>query len=90
MIWARMLAYISGTVDQELLLRNENAAAVQSDAAPDRAATDTDGIGGSWSSRQRNPSIGCWGKERCCKSRPQMGQFWAVLVRVADRRERSR
>jgi putative transposase len=23
MIWARMLAYITGTVDQELLLRNE-------------------------------------------------------------------
>jgi len=23
MIWARMLAYINGTVDQELLLRNE-------------------------------------------------------------------
>jgi|SRR5664280_539137 len=27
MIWARMLAYISGTVDQELLLRNEYLAA---------------------------------------------------------------
>ena len=23
MVWARMLAYITGTVDQELLLRNE-------------------------------------------------------------------
>jgi hypothetical protein len=23
MLWARMLAYITGTVDQELLLRNE-------------------------------------------------------------------
>src|SRR5664279_5517106 len=27
MIWARMLAYITGTVDQELLLRNESLAA---------------------------------------------------------------
>ena len=27
MIWARMLAYITGTVDQELLLRNEYPAA---------------------------------------------------------------
>src|ERR1700681_926233 len=27
MIWARMLAYITGTVDQELLLRNEYWAA---------------------------------------------------------------
>ena len=27
MVWARMLAYISGTVDQELLLRNEYLAA---------------------------------------------------------------
>ena len=27
MMWARMLAYISGTVDQELLLRNEYLAA---------------------------------------------------------------
>ena len=27
MIWARLLAYISGTVDQELLLRNEYLAA---------------------------------------------------------------
>src|SRR5207302_9490520 len=27
MIWARMLAYITGTVDQELLLRNEYLAA---------------------------------------------------------------
>ena len=30
-----------------------------------------------------------WGKEKCCKSRPQMGQFWAVLVRMEDRREGS-
>ena len=34
-----------------------DAAAVRGDAGPDRAATDTDGIGGLWSSRQRNPSI---------------------------------
>ena len=27
MIWARMLAYITGSVDQELLLRNEYLAA---------------------------------------------------------------
>ena len=27
MIWPRMLAYITGTVDQELLLRNEYLAA---------------------------------------------------------------
>jgi hypothetical protein len=27
MIWARMLAYITGTVEQELLLRNEYLAA---------------------------------------------------------------
>jgi hypothetical protein len=27
MIWARMLVYITGTVDQELLLRNEYLAA---------------------------------------------------------------
>ncbi len=27
MIWARMLAYITGTVDEELLLRNEYLAA---------------------------------------------------------------
>ena len=27
MLWARMLAYITGTVDQELLLRNEYLAA---------------------------------------------------------------
>ena len=27
MIWVRMLAYITGTVDQELLLRNESLAA---------------------------------------------------------------
>jgi putative transposase len=27
MIWARMLAYITGTVDQELLMRNEYLAA---------------------------------------------------------------
>ena len=27
MIWARMLAYVTGTVDQELLLRNEYLAA---------------------------------------------------------------
>jgi putative transposase len=27
MIWARMLAYITGTVDQELLLKNEYLAA---------------------------------------------------------------
>ncbi len=27
MLWARLLAYVSGTVDQELLLRNEYLAA---------------------------------------------------------------
>jgi hypothetical protein len=27
MVWTRMLAYITGTVDQELLLRNEYLAA---------------------------------------------------------------
>jgi hypothetical protein len=27
MEWARLIAYITGTVDQELLLRNENLAA---------------------------------------------------------------
>lgn len=37
--------------------RTSDAAAVRGDAGPHRAATDTDGIGGSWSSRQRNPSI---------------------------------
>jgi hypothetical protein len=30
------------------------------------------------------------GKERRCRSRPQMGQFWAVLVRMANRRECTR
>ena len=34
-----------------------DAAAVRGHAGPDRAATDTDGMGGSWSSQQRNPSI---------------------------------
>jgi hypothetical protein len=37
--------------------RTSDAAAVRGDAEPDRAATDTDAIGGSWSSQQRNPSI---------------------------------
>jgi len=37
--------------------RTSDSAAVRGDAGPDRAATDTDGIGGSWSSRQRNSSI---------------------------------
>ena len=37
--------------------RTSDSAAVRSDAGPDRTATDTDGIGGTWSSRQRNPSI---------------------------------
>jgi hypothetical protein len=30
MIWARMLAYITGTIDQELLLRNEYLAGGES------------------------------------------------------------
>jgi hypothetical protein len=38
MIWARMLAYITGTVDQELLLRNEYLAA-------DRPPARTEGLG---------------------------------------------
>ena len=51
----------------ELLLaiaggRTSDAAAVRGDARPDRAATDTDGIGGPWSSRQRNPSINWLGQ----------------------------
>ncbi len=33
MIWARMLAYITGTVDQELLLRNEYLAAENQETA---------------------------------------------------------
>jgi hypothetical protein len=70
--------------------RTSESAAVRSDAGPDRAAIDTNGIGGWRSSQQRNPSIAGWGKKRCCKSRPQMGQFWAVLVWTADHRECSR
>ena len=70
--------------------RTSDAAAVRGDAGPDRATADTDGIGESWSSQQRNLCISCLGKERCCKSRPQVGYFWAVLVRMADRRECSR
>ena len=34
MIWARMLAYITGTVDQELLLRNEYLAAEPDPESP--------------------------------------------------------
>jgi hypothetical protein len=37
--------------------RTSDAVAVRGDARPDRTATDNDGIGGSWSSQQRNPSI---------------------------------
>jgi hypothetical protein len=37
--------------------RTSDAAAVRENAGTDRAATDTDGIGRSWSSRQWNPSI---------------------------------
>jgi|SRR5271165_5086767 len=37
--------------------RTSDAAAVRGDARLDRAATDTDGIGGPWSIRQRNPFI---------------------------------
>jgi hypothetical protein len=55
--------------------------------SPDRAATDTDGIAGSWSSRQQNPSISWLSKEGCCKSRPQMRRFWSVLVRMEEPRE---
>src|SRR6202171_2793905 len=36
--------------------RSSEPAAVRSHAGPDRVATDTDGIGGWWSSQQRNPS----------------------------------
>src|SRR5271157_3172776 len=37
--------------------RTSDAAAARGDARLDRAATDTDGIGGPWSIRQRNPFI---------------------------------
>ena len=42
--------------------RASDAAAVRGHARPDRAATDTDGIGESWSSQQQNPSISWLGK----------------------------
>ena len=41
--------------------RTSDAAAVPGDAGPNRAAADTDGIAGSGSSRQPNPSISSLG-----------------------------
>ncbi len=55
--------------------RSSEPAAVRSHAGPDRAAADTDGIGGWWSSQQRNPSTAGWGKERCCKVGHKWGNF---------------
>src|SRR5271169_4284538 len=37
--------------------KTSDSAALRRDAEPDRAATYTEGIGGSWSRRQRHPSI---------------------------------
>src|ERR1019366_5081055 len=66
-------------------------AAVRGDAGPDRAATDTDGIASWWARQPRRIWLQRgWNKERCCKGRPQMRQFWAVLVWMADRRKCSR
>ena len=42
--------------------RTSEPAAVRGDAGSDRATTDTDRIGGSWSSQQQNPSISWLGK----------------------------
>jgi len=69
--------------------RTSNAAVVRGGAGPDRAATDTNGIGGRAQSAAESVDM-LVGKERCYKSRPPMGQSWAVLVRVADRWECSR
>src|ERR1019366_3621389 len=52
-------------------------------ACAQRAATATDGIDGWRSSQQWNSSTAGWGKERCCKSRPQIGPFSEMLVRIA-------
>jgi Transposase IS116/IS110/IS902 family len=55
--------------------RSNRMKKVRGDAMPDRPTTDSDGIGGSWSSQQQNPSISWLGKGKALQSRPQMGQF---------------
>lgn len=71
--------------------RTSDAAAVRGDAGPDRAATATDGIASWWARQPRRIWLQRgWNKETCCKSRPQMGHSWAVLVWMADRQECSR
>ena len=39
MVWARMLAYITGTVDKELLVRNEYLAAEKRIQSPGQGPT---------------------------------------------------
>jgi hypothetical protein len=49
----------------------------------DRAVTDTDGIGGSWSGQHRNPSISWLGVRRGVA---KVGHKWAILGCAADSR----
>jgi hypothetical protein len=56
---------------------------------PDGTATGGDGIGSWWPRQQRNLSTARMGQERYCKSKPQDGAISAMLIRFANRLEKS-
>src|SRR5580765_6563377 len=67
MIWARMLANITGTVDQELLLRNEYLAAENRiPSRKDQRQAAVTGFGKGYIRRNRS-SVGTESPDRCCR-----------------------
>jgi len=78
MIWAQLLAYVTGTVDQELLLRNEYL------AAENRILKAQIKVG-CYSHKKKKPhwprSLTGWDERRWKKWRPQRNRrrFWAGI-----------
>jgi hypothetical protein len=70
MDWARILAYVTGTVDQELLARKEYLAA-EKDARARRRLNRRSSIRLSVPTRKRSPYVRCWRKlqHHCCYHR---------------------
>ena len=73
MLWARLLAYVSGTVDQELLLRNEYLAAENRIERADHGSAAAFGRRKCNTGGDRSPPGSTW------RPRPSPKRFWVGI-----------
>jgi hypothetical protein len=81
MKWARILAYITGTVDQELLLRNEYLIAENRILKAQLQGTPEAVERGAGQAQRDWPSAGAQGPRRCGDNRPA-GYYLGVVSKA--------